>query len=477
MSDSRKNVLIIGAGEAGRMVADEIAAHPEAGLRLAGFIDDDPALAGESRSGVKVLGDRGELPAAAVRLDVDEVVIAIPSARGLVIRELVSSCEGLGLRVKIVPPIMEIILGDVRFDQIRTVQPEDLLGRESILIDESGAAGYLRGKTVLITGGGGSIGRGIAAACARGGPREIILAGRGENSLHEAVLELESSSPEVAKAPFRPLIADIGDRELSARLVAEISPDIIFHAAAHKHIGFMEMFPVEAARNNILATAALLDAAEASGVSRFVMLSTDKAVNPTSVMGASKRCCELLVREKARRTGSRYISVRFGNVLGSRGSVVPKFQRQIASGGPVTVYDPDATRFFMTVREASYLVVKAGGFGAGGELFVLDMGEPVNIHRLARNLISLSGLEPGKDIEIVFTDKGPGEKRHEEILTASEGLTATIQEKIFIARPEGVDPAVLLAAVSRFEKCVAAGDGPGVKSVLADLLPEYNPAP
>ncbi len=475
MNDSEKNVLIIGAGEAGRMVVDELFAHPEAGLAAAGFIDDDPSLARESYRGVPVLGDRGEIPGAVDRLDIHEVVIAIPSARGRVIRELVSSCEGLGLQVKIVPPIMEIILGDVRFEQIRTVQPEDLLGRESILIDEEGAAAYLRGKSVLVTGGGGSIGRGIAAACALGGAREIILAGRGENSLHDALLVLESGPAAARKAHIRPLIADIGNRKLVSRLVSEISPDVIFHAAAHKHIRFMELFPVEAVRNNILATAALLDAAEETGVSRFVMLSTDKAVAPTSVMGASKRFCELLVLEKARKTGARYMSVRFGNVLGSRGSVVPKFRRQIAAGGPVTVSDPDATRFFMTTREASYLVVKAGGFGTGGELFVLDMGEPVNIHRLARNLIYLSGLEPDRDIEIEFTGLGPGEKLHEEILTASEGLTATVQEKIFVARPESAEPVELQAALSLFEACAASGDAPASISVLADIVPEYDP--
>ena len=433
-----KKILIIGAGEAGRMVAAEIEADSALGLELLGWLDDDPALAAGDVAGRPVLGTSDELAAVAARERVDEVILAIPSAEGRVVRRLVRVCQEARLPFKIVPGIREIVTGDVQISQIRDLNPEDLLGRETVDFQPDPVRRSLAGKVVFISGAGGSIGSEIARQVARLAPARLILMGRGENSIFEIENELRDAHPEL---PILGLIADMRDRERLLRLADELRPEVVFHAAAHKHVPYMEAFPTEAFLNNVLGTRNLLEFCRRAGAERMVMLSTDKAVDPAGVMGASKRLAELLLLREAGVSreageGTRFLSVRFGNVLASRGSVVPLFQRQIAAGGPVTVTDAEATRYFMTIKEASQLVIQAGSSGSGGEIFILNMGESVEILELARSMIRMSGFEPDVDIPIRFTGLRPGEKLHEQLMTRGEAEVSEFGEQLMIIRPE-----------------------------------------
>ncbi|WP_258359784.1 polysaccharide biosynthesis protein [Moorella sulfitireducens] len=467
-------VLIVGAGDAGAMVAREYRnrsngyggeAHP------VGFVDDDPNKQGRILYGLPVLGTREDIPRLVEELGVEEIVIAMPSVRGRVIREIVEICHGTGADLRILPGIYDILDGTVKMDPIREVRIEDILGREPVRVDLAAMAGYLTGETVLVTGAGGSIGSELCRQVAGFGPGLLILMGHGENNIYEIHQELSRDYPDVQLVQA---IVDVKDEAAVDQLFRQYRPAVVFHAAAHKHVPLMEMNPAEAIKNNVLGTRVVARAADKHRSKVFVLISTDKAVNPTSIMGASKRVAEMVVQEMARRSRTRFAAVRFGNVLGSRGSVVPLFQRQIAAGGPVTVTHPEMTRYFMTIPEAVQLVIQAGALVRGGEIFVLDMGEPVKIVDLARSMIILSGYVPGRDIEIVFTGIRPGEKLYEELLTAGEGVNATSHERIFIARPEEFDAAGLERFLGLVSQLGWQAGMAGVEELLRLVLPDFR---
>ena len=449
-------VVIVGAGSAGALVAKELLAHPEMGRTAVGFIDDDPTKCGGVLNSLPVLGTRSELAEIIDRRHVGEVIVAMPSAPGSVIREVMDACKDLKVRIKTLPGVYELVDGKVSVKQLRDIQIEDLLGREPVDLDLDQIGAYLAGQTVLVTGAGGSIGSEICRQITRFKPKSIILLGHGENSIFEIEQELKRRHPEQRTAA---VIADVRDEHRIDWVFEEYRPDVVFHAAAHKHVPLMEANPEEALTNNVFGTRNVARAADNHGAKRFVMISTDKAVNPVSVMGMSKRVAEMVVQAIGSTSQTKFMAVRFGNVLGSRGSVVHTFRRQIAEGGPVTVTHPDMTRYFMTIPEAVQLVIQAGAMGQGGEIFVLDMGEPVKITQLAEEIIRLSGMEPGKDIEITYTGVRPGEKLFEEILTTEEVAAATRHKKIFVAKDAEPDIAALTATMGEIAATVDGSTG------------------
>jgi len=482
-----KRVLIVGAGVMGQVVVKELRANPQLGLRPVAFLDDDHTKQSLHILNLPVLGTRETLAEVVRSHRIAQVVIAMPHAPGKKIREVVSLCEKAGVPAKIVPGMSAILGGRVSVSRLRNVEIEDLLGREPVETDIAAVRRLLRGKRVLITGAGGSIGGELCRQTLQCGPSHLALLGHGENSVFEIQNELldfqrrtlRSLGDDAKGASLTAISAYIADIRFPKRIhniIQEFRPDIIFHAAAHKHVPLMELNPAEAITNNVFGTKNLLEAALAADVDHFVMISTDKAVNPTSVMGASKRVAELLVLRAARQSGKPYGVVRFGNVLGSRGSVVPTFKRQIAAGGPVTVSHPDMTRYFMTIPEAVQLVLQASVLGRGGEVFMLDMGEPVKIVDLARDLIELSGLEVGRDIDIVFTGIRPGEKLYEELLISGESYERTAHEKIRIARDaSGAVPPILDDVLGAMAKAVANDDRAEIVNGLLTLIPEFQP--
>ncbi len=471
-----RRVLIAGAGEAGTMLAREMLRHPEAGLVPVGYLDDALAKQRLHLAGLRVWGGLDDLPRVARRLRADEVLIAIPSAPGEVVRRVVDAARAAGVGYRIMPALHEILSGRVSIGELREVDLEDLLRREPVRLDLDEIAGYLKGRTVLVTGAGGSIGSELVRQVLRFDPREVVLLGHGENSLFALSQELDRRQP---RPLCRAVVADVRLREDLEAVFREARPQVVFHAAAHKHVPLMEENPAAAVRNNVLGTANLVELALEHGVERFVNVSTDKAVNPTSVMGATKRVAEYLVQRAARRAGpgQAFVSVRFGNVLGSRGSVVPTFRGQIRRREPVTVTHPEMKRYFMTIPEAAQLVLQAGGLGENGAVYVLDMGEPVRILDLAEDLIRLSGLEPGVDIPIVFTGMRPGEKLFEEILTAEEGTVASRHEKIFVARSSPPPEGEFEAGLAELLAAADAGDGAAIRAALHRLVPTYHSAP
>ncbi len=471
-----RRLLVVGAGSAGRMAVQEMLAQPEAGYIPIAFIDDDPAKIGTMVLGLPVLGNRTQIPRILHEAGADEILIALPSVHGAVIRDVVLMCRTERVAFRIVPGILEIIRGDVRLEQIRPIEPEDLLGRETVEPDPGTLSAIYQGRRVLVTGAGGSIGRELARQVLELDPAELILLGRGENSLFETDLLLRESHPPVTKGGrklWELALVDLRDRNSLGRLFDRYRPEVILHAAAHKHVSFLEAYPEEAILNNVITTRDVIDAAEAVQTQRFVMLSTDKAVNPESVLGASKRVAERLIEDRnARSRAVRLMAVRFGNVLASRGSVVPLFNHQIRSGGPVTVSHPDASRFFMTLREAVTLVLEAGAMGEGGEIFILDMGEQIRILDLARDLITLSGFRPEIDIPIKITGLRPGEKLREELVHDFEKLSPTQNPKIRTAHRAGPDPLPVEPCLSRLELLARKADRPGIRRELSELLPE-----
>ena len=461
----RSAVVIVGAGDAGSMIVRELQRNPQLKMEPVAFLDDDVRKHGTYMLGLRVEGGRGALVRTAKATNARQVIIAMPKASGAVIREIRDVCEKAHLIVKTVPAMFDILSGKVTVGALRNVDIEDLLRREPVVTDQAAVAELVRGMTVLVTGAGGSIGSELCRQIGRLGATRLILLGHGENSIFDIHNELLARFPAVE---FHPVIADIRDERRIGAIFDRYRPQAVFHAAAHKHVPLMELNAEEAVTNNVGGTLNLLRHAERTGVSHFVFISTDKAVNPANVMGAAKLLAERLVHDFGERTGKPYVSVRFGNVLGSRGSVVPFFRRQIARGGPVTVTHEEIRRYFMTIPEAVQLVLQAATLGQGGETFVLDMGEPVKIVDLARDLIRLSGLEEGKDIEIVFTGLRPGEKMFEELFLDGEAYDRTTHEKIFVARNGRAARSV--PDVEALVAAVQAGQLPDVRLALGDLL-------
>lgn len=428
-----KNILIVGAGESGVLMAKEMLKSSNANLRPVAFVDDDISKVGCKMYGISVMGTLDKIPEVVLQKRVDEIVITMPSVGGAVIRRVVEFCNKTDKPYKIIPAIYDLLSGKVNINALREVAVEDLLRRSPVNLDKKEIKKYLKAKTIMVTGAGGSIGSELVRQISRFQPKHLILVGRGENSIFEMKRSLRT---ELANISHSTKIADIRDYSSLEHIFKSEKPEVIFHAAAHKHVPLMEENPAQAVLNNVIGTRNLINLSVDFGVSYFVNISTDKAVNPTSVMGASKRISEQVVKWGAlqAKNGEIFVSVRFGNVLGSRGSVIPIFKDQIRNGGPVTVTHPDMIRYFMTIPEASQLVLQAAALKENGSIFVLDMGEPVNISDMARDLIRLSGLEPDHDVKIEYTGIRPGEKMFEELLTAEEGTQMTKYDKVFVAK-------------------------------------------
>ena len=470
-----KRALIIGAGDAGTMIVKELK-HTDSEYYPVAFIDDNENKQDLEVLGVPVVGGREQIPAAVKKHNIQLIILALPSASRKEIADILKICKQTGCQIKMIPRMQDLIDGKVSLSTIRDVSVEDLLGREPVSVNLEEIAGYLSGQVVLVTGAGGSIGSELCRQVAAFQPKLLILLGHGENSIYEVELELRNRYPSL---PLEPVIADIQNRNRIEAIFAKYKPQVVFHAAAHKHVPMMEKNPLEAIKNNVFGTKNVAECAHKYNAQRFVMISTDKAVNPTNVMGTTKRIAEMIVQSIDKQSKTVFTSVRFGNVLGSRGSVIPIFKKQIQEGGPVTVTHPDMIRYFMTIPEAVQLVIQAGALASGGEVFVLDMGEPVKIADLAHDLIRLSGLEPGVDIQIVYTGIRPGEKLFEEILTQEEGTTATKHDRIYVGRPEQMDYdelESLLQPLERYIKEENLEDGweEGLRLHLKRLVPTYQ---
>jgi FlaA1/EpsC-like NDP-sugar epimerase len=469
-TDGDRRVLIAGAGAAGEMVVKEIRANPQLGLTPVGFVDDDRTKLGLRLGNLPVLGTLEQIKDVAERERVEEIVIAMPRAPGTVVRKVVRAAYDAGLRTRTVPGLFEILDGRVSVAALREVQIEDLLRRDPVQTDLNSVRRLAAGRTVLVTGAGGSIGAELCRQLVALEPKNLILLGHGENPIFEILHELLSDEP---RPTLIPVIADIRDRHRLQRIFAEHKPYAVFHAAAHKHVPLMEDNVSEAITNNVQGTRNIVDAAISCGTQHFVLISTDKAVRPTNVMGASKRVAECIVQNAARAHNRHFVSVRFGNVLGSRGSVVPTFLRQIQDGGPVTVTHPEMRRYFMTIPEAVQLVLQAGALGRGGELFMLDMGEPVRIVDLARDMIRLSGLEEGSDIEIEFTGIRPGEKLYEEMFFNHEIAEPTEHAKILRARNGLHSVCTDLEIGALVEAALADTKDDRLRAALRALVPDF----
>ena len=461
----RQNYMIVGAGASGNAILQEVQSSKYLSMHVACFIDDNPGCQGKYLRGVPIVGGREKIAESVDKFDIDEIIIAIPSASRSQLRPLIEICKETGRRIQILPGMYQIIKGDVNVSNLREVQIEDLLGRDPIEVNVDEIIGYGQNKTVLVTGGGGSIGSELCRQVARHNPKRLIILDIYENNAYEIQQELKRDYPGL---DLTVLIGSVRNTRRVDEIFRDYRPDIVYHAAAHKHVPLMEDSPNEAIKNNVFGTLKVATAADRYGTGKFVMISTDKAVNPTNIMGASKRICEMVIQNMNRKSRTEYVAVRFGNVLGSNGSVVPLFKRQIEKGGPVTVTHPDIIRYFMTIPEAVSLVLQAGAYARGGEIFVLDMGEPMKILDLAKNMIKLSGYRVDEDIKIEFTGLRPGEKMYEELLMREEGLKETANRMIYIGRPIEYDDVL-------FERQVASvNESQDIRALVREIVPGYQ---
>lgn len=467
----QRNVLIIGAGDAGNQLIKEIKNSRFVKKRVVGVIDDDAAKVGNYIHGTKVVGDRNAILEKAQELHVHEIIVAMPSASPKQMKEILDICKETGCELKRLPGIYQLVNGEVSISKLKDVDVNDLLGREPISVDLESIMGYVSGKTIMVTGGGGSIGSELCRQIAGHHPKQLIIVDIYENTTYDIQNELKVKFPDLDLVV---LIASVRNTNRMNYIFETYQPEIIYHAAAHKHVPLMEDSPNEAIKNNVLGTWKIVQAADRYHVKRFVMISTDKAVNPTNIMGASKRICEMIIQTYNRRSKTEYVAVRFGNVLGSNGSVIPLFKKQIERGGPVTVTHPDIVRYFMTIPEAVSLVLQAGAYAKGGEIFVLDMGEPVRILDLAKNLILLSGHKPDEDIPIVFTGLRPGEKLYEEMLMEEEGLQETANNLIHIGKPIEMDEERFLEQLEELKEYVVT-EPEDIREWVKKIVPTYHP--
>ncbi len=467
----KKRTMLIGAGVAGATILREFHGSEHSENHIVCIIDDARNKRGMDIRGVRIVGNRYDIPSAAKKYGIEEIIFAIPAAEPSARREILDLCRQTDCTVKVVPALYQLVNGDVAVTNIRKMQIEDLLGRDSVRVDMAGIGEHITGKTVLVTGGGGSIGSELCRQLASHQPGLLIIFDIYENNAYDIQQELKRRYPDLN---MEVLIGSVRDEVRLDQLFAKYKPQLVYHAAAHKHVPLMEDSPMEAVKNNIFGTLNTALMADRYGAEKMVLISTDKAVNPTNIMGATKRVCELVVEMVGRRSKTDYVAVRFGNVLGSNGSVIPLFQKQIAAGGPVTVTDKRIIRYFMTIPEAVSLVLQAGVYATGGEIFILDMGEPVKIDDLARNMIRLSGYEPDVDMPIVYTGLRPGEKLYEELLLKTEGMRKTENDLIYIVYDEEFDDDAFRAALEPLRQAAAEGDQEALRNILHELVPEFQ---
>ena len=470
IKEGKTNTMIVGAGEAGNTLLKELQNSKFVEQNVCCLVDDDPGKIGKYLRGVLVAGNRKDICRLVEEYHIDEIMIAIPSASHAEIQELLDICSQTSCKLKVLPGIYQLVNGEVSVSKLRNVEIEDLLGREPIDTQVESIMGYVSGKVVLVTGGGGSIGSELCRQIARHEPKQLVIFDIYENNAYDIQQELKRDYPELNLVV---LIGSVRNTHRINGVFEKYHPQIVYHAAAHKHVPLMEDSPNEAIKNNVMGTYKTAQAADKYGVSRFVLISTDKAVNPTNIMGASKRLCEMVIQMMNNRSKTEFVAVRFGNVLGSNGSVIPLFKKQIEEGGPVTVTHPDIIRYFMTIPEAVSLVLQAGARAKGGEIFVLDMGKPVKILDLALNLIRLSGLKPYEDIDIVFTGLRPGEKLYEELLMDEEGLQSTDNKLIHIGKPIDFDEELFIHQLEELDE-LSRMDSPKIKEKVMEVVPTYH---
>ncbi len=468
--DDEERLMIIGAGEAGRLLVTELENSAHLHSRVVCVIDDNPHKRGSRLCGVPIVGGRSSIPGAVRKYRVDRIIFAIPTARAVQRKEILDICVTTGCRVQVLPGVYQLVSGEVSVSKLREVDAEDLLGREPITVNMDEIFQYISGKVIMVTGGGGSIGSELCRQIAGAKPKQLIIFDIYENNAYEIQQELQKKFPEL---DLQVLIGSVRNTARLDYVLGKFRPELVFHAAAHKHVPLMEDSPNEAVKNNVFGTYKMAQAASKYGVKRFVLISTDKAVNPTNIMGASKRLCEMVVQMMNRQSETEFVAVRFGNVLGSNGSVIPLFKKQIAAGGPVTVTHPDIIRYFMTIPEAVSLVLQAGFYARGGEIFVLDMGEPVKIDTLARNLIRLSGYEPDVDIMVEYTGLRPGEKLYEELLMKEEGLQSTANKLIHVGKPIEMDDELFKKQLEQLDAAYRV-EADNMKELVAQIVPTYK---